>query len=68
MARKEMVKQATAAKYLGVKPHTLENWRHLGRGPRFYKVGGQVRYDQADLDAFLEANVHEPIARQEQTA
>jgi DNA-binding transcriptional MerR regulator len=41
------------AERLGLKPKTLENWRSLGGGPAFYRVGGRVMYDDADVDAWL---------------
>ncbi len=44
---------AGAARYLGVSPNTLRNWRTLGRGPRFYKIGALVKYRASDLDAFV---------------
>lgn len=44
-----------AAKYLGVAPQTLANWRSLGRGPKHMKLGGRVFYRLADLEAFIEA-------------
>lgn len=44
-----------AARYLKVKPSTLNQWRWNGRGPRFCKIGRLCRYRIADLDAFLEA-------------
>ena len=25
-------------------PRTLENWRSLGKGPNYVKLGGQIRY------------------------
>lgn len=59
MARRCLVDQREAARYLGVKVHTLENWRYLGKGPRFYRVGQLVKYDQADLDAWLDGRVEE---------
>jgi excisionase family DNA binding protein len=44
-----------AASYLGVSPRTLEDWRFRGGGPVFRKIGRRiVRYQRADLDAFLE--------------
>jgi excisionase family DNA binding protein len=51
---------AEAAEYLDVKPGTLEKWRFLKKGPRYYKIGSkQVRYRQSDLDAFLEGGTHD---------
>lgn len=50
----------SAAKHLGgednpLKENTLEIWRVQGRGPRWIKIGRLVRYDEADLDAYLES-------------
>lgn len=44
-----------AAVYLGFETGTLENWRYQGVGPRFIKIKRAVRYDQADLDAWIES-------------
>lgn len=46
-----------AAEYLSIKPTTLEQWRWQGKPPRFCKIGRNVRYRKADLDAFLEERV-----------
>ena len=54
-----------AAKYLQVDPSWLYRLRTLGGGPRFFKVGRVVRYDAADLDAWLEANKHDALPREE---
>lgn len=45
-----------AADRLGLKPNTLEVWRVQGRGPRFIKIEGAVRYDDDDLAAYEEEN------------
>jgi hypothetical protein len=35
-------------------PCTLEQWRWLGRGPLFLKIGARVLYRQADIEeAFI---------------
>src|SRR5262245_43664301 len=49
------VNEAQAAQYLGVSDKTLRRWRWAGRGPGYIKLGSAVRYDTADLDAFLDA-------------
>jgi hypothetical protein len=52
------VDQFGAAAYVGVvSPKTMENWRSLGIGPRYLKLGGRVAYRIADLDAWLEEQV-----------
>ena len=38
---------------------TLANWRHEGRGPRWKKLGRQVRYLGADLDRWLQETMTE---------
>jgi predicted DNA-binding transcriptional regulator AlpA len=44
-----------AAEYLGVSDSTLAKWRMRGDPPGYRKLGRVVVYDQADLDALLEA-------------
>ncbi len=53
-----------AAKYLGLRnPQTLRNWRHLGRGPAYCRLGRRIVYLQEDLDRFLQAGRIDPEAR-----
>lgn len=33
---------------------TLRWWRHIGYGPKSYKIGRTVFYDVADLDEWLQ--------------
>jgi len=55
-----------AAKYLGLKSaQTLRNWRHLGRGPAYCRLGRRIVYLQQDLDRFLESGRIDPEARRE---
>lgn len=46
-----------AAKLLGVSAKTLANWRYLGKGPTYIRLGNspraQVLYRYEDLDAWL---------------
>ena len=48
----ELLTQAALARRWKVSPRTLERWRWLGRGPQYMKVGGQVRYRFADVEAY----------------
>jgi predicted DNA-binding transcriptional regulator AlpA len=50
-----LIDEHEAAKRLGLAVATLRRWRWVGRDPRFVKIGGAVRYDPSDLDAFIEA-------------
>ena len=45
-----------AAEYLSTTRATLADWRTKRVGPVYAKIGGIVRYKQADLDAWLEAS------------
>lgn len=62
------IKDQEAAELLGIKPGTLRVWRHKGQqgkgphGPKFYKVGGKVYYDRADVLAWLESCCREPVS------
>lgn len=42
-----------AANYLGISVRTLEKWAVVGGGPPYYRLGGRVVYDIADLDTYL---------------
>lgn len=46
-----------AAAALGVSRQTLSNWRSLGIGPTYVKLGGRVGYRPADLQKFADKNV-----------
>lgn len=32
---------------------TVRYWRHVGKGPKSFKVGRRVLYDIADVEAFI---------------
>ena len=50
-----MLRTNEAADYIGLKKSTLDAWRVRGEGPVFLKLGKAVRYQEKDLDAFLNA-------------
>ena len=52
-----LLKEHEVARVLNVEVATLRRWRWAGQGPRFIKVGAAVRYDPADLNAFIKAGV-----------
>jgi len=41
------------AEMLGISPRTLEGWRLRNMGPKFVRVGANVRYDMADVKRYL---------------
>lgn len=44
-----------AAKYLGIRPNTLDIWRCQKKGPKFHRLGRSIIYLREDLDAYLES-------------
>jgi hypothetical protein len=53
-----------AAKYLGLNSaQTLRNWRFLGKGPAYCRLGRRIVYLQEDLDRFLQTGRIDPEAR-----
>ena len=40
--------------FLGVPVGTLANWRYLGRGPTFVRIGRHVRYRSEDLGSWID--------------
>ena len=38
-------------------PRTLEQWRWLGKGPRFLKIGSRVLYREEDVAAWETAQL-----------
>lgn len=55
--RPRLLKEAEAAEILNVEVATLRRWRWAGKGPAFRKIISAVRYDPADLEAFIESGL-----------
>ncbi|SPH24390.1 hypothetical protein DEA8626_03442 [Defluviimonas aquaemixtae] len=47
----KMTQEQLAARWQ-ISPRTLEQWRWLGKGPRFLKIGARVLYDEAEIETF----------------
>jgi excisionase family DNA binding protein len=45
-----------AAELLRAPVATLRYWRHLGTGPRSFRVGRRVLYRRVDLNAWIDAS------------
>ena len=43
----------------GIPEATLRQWRWLGIGPAYVKLGKAVRYSAGDLDAWIAENRHQ---------
>lgn len=44
---------------------TLQGWRYLGKGPRFFKVGRNVRYPESAVNEWLAEQLKQPAAAEE---
>ena len=51
-----------AGTYLRTSDAVLQQWRYLGKGPKYYKLGRKVLYKRADLDAWVESQAVTPGA------
>lgn len=50
LARKYLTPAEVSQRYGGrISVRTLANWRFLGNGPKFTRVGGRILYDLAEL-------------------
>jgi hypothetical protein len=56
----EMYTLQEACAYLRIPEGTLRYWRHLGTGPRSFKLGRHVRYWKADLILWLTEQTNRP--------
>lgn len=43
------------AELLRTSPETVRFWRHVGKGPRSFKVGRRVLYERRDVEEFIAA-------------
>ena len=50
-----MLREQEVADFLNLKVATLRRWRWSGDGPPFIKLNGAVRYSEADLQAYIDA-------------
>jgi predicted DNA-binding transcriptional regulator AlpA len=50
--RERLLKEREAASALNLSIRTLRNWRVLGRGPPFLKLGRAVRYRRSDIEVW----------------
>lgn len=64
---KRLLTVREAAEYLSMSHHTLNCLRVSGGGPVFVKLGSAVRYEQADLDKFVNANKYKHTTQFGQT-
>jgi hypothetical protein len=51
------------SKILGVPEGTLRYWRNVGLGPVWHKLEGSIRYDLADVEAYVQSSRRIPSVR-----
>jgi predicted DNA-binding transcriptional regulator AlpA len=57
----DIITAVEVAALLGLKnPHTLAVWRHLGKGPRYLKIGVNVRYLRSEVERWVIAQNRDP--------
>jgi hypothetical protein len=49
----DLISDAEAAELLRQKTKTLTEWRHLGIGPDYYKIGRRIFYSRAGLAEWI---------------
>ncbi|MBX3026967.1 helix-turn-helix domain-containing protein [bacterium] len=55
MVGERMMRESEVAALLGVSRRTLQGWRWRGGGPPYVRIGGAVRYEPAEVRAWLDA-------------
>ena len=53
----ERMTQEQLAERWQISPRTLEQWRWLGKGPKFLKIGARVLYREIDILSYEQAQV-----------
>jgi hypothetical protein len=59
----QLMSTEEVAEVLGRPPRTLRQWRYLGVGPKYLKVGAAVRYRPRDVEKWLKAQEREAATR-----
>jgi predicted site-specific integrase-resolvase len=58
----ELMSQDEVSALLDVNVPTLANWRSAGKGPKFVKLCGRVRYHKVDVEEFINSSVRQSTA------
>lgn len=62
MTNDTLLTERLAADMLDIHRVTLAVWRQDGRGPKYVKLGRNVRYRRSDVEAYIRKNTIEPTA------
>jgi len=61
-ANDELLTIKEVAEIVRVPEATLRYWRHLGTGPRSFRIGRSVRYWKTEVALWLEEQSSDPLA------
>jgi len=61
-ANDELLTIGEVADIVRVPEATLRYWRHLGTGPRSFRIGRSVRYWKTEVALWLEEQSSDPLA------
>lgn len=53
-----------AAAFLNVATKTLANWRAMGKGPKYCRLGRRIVYRVEDLRRFMDEHLFDPDERE----
>ncbi len=56
----ELIPAAMLAVMLGKAPKTLANWRCLGKGPEYVKIGADIYYPKSGVTSFISSRLVQP--------
>jgi transcriptional regulator with XRE-family HTH domain len=52
--QKTFLSRQECAERIGVSVRTLDRWRFSGEGPSYYKIQKAVKYEEQDIDSYLD--------------
>ncbi|MGA2055632.1 MAG: helix-turn-helix domain-containing protein [Bradyrhizobium sp.] len=55
----ELMTQEEVSALFDITTPVLANWRCAGKGPRYVKLGGRVKYRKADVEEFINGSVRQ---------
>lgn len=64
----KLLTESEVASLTQLSMRTLQAWRTSGRGPKFHKLGGSVRYDEAEIAAWITAATCSSTSRASEAA
>lgn len=56
----QLLTQKEVAALLCLHPTTLKVWIHKGKGPKYSRIGGAIRYRPEDIQAFINEGLIDP--------